>query len=201
MKLYYSKGACSLAVRIALHEMNLPCEYESVDLKTKVTESGANYFDINPKGSVPVLITDDTQTLTENPAIQQYLADQNKKNQLLPPIGDFKRYRVLEWMSYICSDVHKAFGPLFNSEISEEEKNKIFVPLLKKKLNILDKALAKNQYLVGDQYTLPDGYVFVMLRWAAHFKLLEEFVNLNRYFNELKMRPSIMAAMKEEQLQ
>src|SRR5688572_12009519 len=113
MKLYYSKGACSLAVRIILHEIGAACEFEAVDLATKKTETGMDFLKINPKGAVPTLILDDKAILTENAVIQQYLAEKYHATQLLPPLGDMKRYRVLEWLNFISTDLHKSCGPLF----------------------------------------------------------------------------------------
>lgn len=199
MKLYYKKGACSLAVRITIHELGLPCEYEAVDFRTKITASGENFLNINPKGYVPVLLTDEHEVITENPAIQVYLAESNNAFQLLPPIGNIERYRVLEWLAFTGAEVHKAYGPLLNPKISAEEKKDIFIPLLKKKFAIAEQDLAKNHYLTGDNYTVADSYFFVMLTWTPGFHIdLKEFPNLDRYFNELKNRPSIVAAIKEE---
>src|SRR5690349_19217638 len=122
MKLYYSKGACSLAVRIIINEIGLQSEYEAVDLKTKKTATGQDFLKINPKGSVPVIQTDEKQILTENAVIQQYLADTNKATQLLPALGNFERYRVLEWLNFISTELHKGFSPLFNPNVPNELK-------------------------------------------------------------------------------
>lgn len=201
MKLYYSKGACSLAVRIIIHELNLKCDYEAVDLKTKKTKTGKDYLTINPKGAVPALMLDNNQILTENGAIQQYLADINHADQLLPPLNDLNRYRVLEWLNYASSDIHKGFGPLFNHELSDEIKEKIFKPALEKKFNGLDQHLKDNQFLTGDQFTLPDAYLFAMLRWFKVFKIdMNRWPNISRYFQELKERPSIRKSLEEEGL-
>lgn len=201
MKLYYSKGACSLAVRIILHELNLSCDYEAVDLKTKKTETGQDYLMINPKGAVPALMLDDGQILTENGAVQQYLADTYHANQLLPPINDFNRYRVLEWLNYAASDIHKGFGPLFNHELSDDIKEKIFKPALEKKFNGLDHHLKENKFLMGDQFTLPDAYLFAMLRWFKMFKIdMNRWPNIVRYFEELNGRASISKSLEEEGL-
>lgn len=122
MKLYYSAGTCSLAVRIIINEIGLPSTYEAVDLKTKKTASGQDFLQINPKGSVPVIVTDDNEILTENSVIQQYLADKNNASSLLPALGHFKRYRVLEWLNYISTELHKGCGPLFSPSIPVELK-------------------------------------------------------------------------------
>ncbi len=202
MKLYYSKGACSLAVRIVMNELNLPCEYESVNLKTKQTETGGDYFKINAKGSVPTLVLNNKEILTENSAIQQYLVDSQKNTQLLPPVGNMQRYHVLEWLSFVSTDLHKGFGPLFNPTVPEQVKEDIFKPLLKNKFNFVDQHLGQHTYLAGDEYTLPDGYLFVLLRWLPHFKLdlPSHWKNLAVYFDNLKKRPSIHKSLTQEGL-
>lgn len=201
MKLYFSRGACSLTVRIVLHEIGVSCNYEEVDLKTKQTKSGADYFKINSKGAVPALELDDGVILTENSAIHQYLADEYDAVQLLPPVGDFRRYRVIEWLGFMNSDVHKAYGPLFNSKVPENLKNEIFIPLLKNKLKILDNHLLHNKFLLNEEFTLPDAYLFVMLLWLRNFKIsLSEWPNLARFYKEVGARKSVQRAMEEESI-
>lgn len=201
MKLYYTKGACSLVDRIAVNELNLSIGYESVDLKNKITETGSNFLEINPKGAVPTLVADNNEILTENAVILQYLADSQKASRLLPPVGDFQRYRVLEWLNYIATEVHKGFAPLFNPEVPKEIKNTIFIPILKKKFTFINKNLQHHKYLVSDEFTLPDMYLFVMLTWAKSFKLdLSDLAKLTAYFDELKTRESIAKSLKEEGL-
>ena len=200
MKLYYSRGACSLAVRITLHEIGLFSEFEAVDLVTKKTESGADYLKINPKGMVPVLDCDG-KILTENAVIHQYLAETHKENRLLPPVGDEKRYHVLEWLNFASSDFHKSCGPLFNPNVPDEIKQTVFLPLLKKKVDFLNQSLEKNKYLAGDEYTLPDAYVFTVLRWMPKLGVnLADYPNVTRYFNEMKQRKSVATALTEEGL-
>ena len=201
MKLYYSKGACSLAIRILIYELNLPAEFESVDIRAKQTETGANYLKINPKGSVPALLLDNGELLTENNVIQQYLADTYEANVLLPPLGDFKRYRVLEWMNYVTTDLHKGCGPLFNAQVPDDVKEKVFKPLVNHRLHFIDAHLAEHEFLLGSHYTLPDGYLFVVLNWMHYFQIdLKNWLHITRYVNELKKRNSIERAWKAEGL-
>lgn len=201
MKLYYAKGACSLAVRIIINEIGLTAEYESVNLKTKKTETGADFLKISQKGAVPTLITDQEEVLTENVAIQQYLADTHNASQLLPATRDFKRYRVVEWLNFVSTEMHKGCSPLFNPAIPQEVKESIFIANLKAKLNFLEQRLSENRYLVGDTFTLPDAYLFVVLTWFPSFKLdLAEWPHVARYFAELKTRKSIQQSLKEEGL-
>lgn len=202
MKLYYSKGACSLSVRIAINEMGIKCDFESVDLKTKKTESGQDYWTINPKGSVGALEIKPHEVLTENVAIMQYLADTNHATNLLPPVNDFKRYRVLEWLNYITTEVHKSFSPMFNKELPTNIRDSIFIPALLKKFKYLDDHLQSSKYLVGNEFTLPDGYLFVMLTWAKKFNIFNtEWKNLQRYFDQLKQRESIKESLVQEELE
>ncbi len=201
MKLYYSKGACSLAVRIILHEIGAACEFESVNLKTKQTETGQNFQDINPKGSVPALVLDNQEVLTENAVIQQYLADTYKATHLLPPAPDFQRYRVLEWLNFIAADLHKGCGPLMKPALPEDIKENILRPVLNQKLRYLSQHLGQTTYLCGDQFTLADGYLFVILFWFPAFQAKwADWPVLSKYFNQLKERPAIQKALAEEGL-
>lgn len=199
MKLYYSKGACSLVVHILINEIGLDCEYESVDLKTKKTEKNKDYFSINPKGAVPALELDNKQILTENIVIQQYLVDEYKATQLCPPIGDLNRYLVLAWSNYVSSELHKSFSNLFSAVIPAEMKETIFIPIIKKKLDYIDKQLAKNNFLTGAHFAMPDAYLFVILSWASRMKIdLNEYAHLPAYFAELHKRPAIIKSLREE---
>jgi glutathione S-transferase len=202
MKLYYSKGACSLAVRIILHELNISCEFESVNLQTKETASQEKFLKINPKGSVPVLVLDNKQILTENAVIQQYLAETFHGTSLLPEKSDFNHYRVLEWLNFISTDLHKSFSPFFNPKVPDDLKNTVFKSIIENKLNYIEEHLHSYNYLVGETFTLPDSYLFVILRWALHFKMisLESNSLLMRYINRLKEHPSVERALKEEGL-
>jgi glutathione S-transferase len=200
MKLYYSKGACSLAVRILINELGIDCEYESVDLKTKKTENGVDFLKINPKGAVPVLDING-QILTENAAIQQYLADREHATSLLPPVNEFPRYQVIEWLNFVSTDLHKGCGPLFNPNLSQEIKEQIFIPAIKQKLAFVDQHLGKNKYLLGNNYTLPDAYLFVILTWMSHFKIdVTQWVHLSHYFSELHQRKAIKKSLQQEEL-
>ncbi len=199
MKLYYTKGACSLVVRIIINELNLDAEFESVDLHTKKTAIGRNFLDINPKGAVPALEINPKEILTENAVILQYLADHTKATQLLPPVGDFNRYHVLEWLNFIATDLHKGIGILFNPTITPELRDTLFIPIIKSKMKVVNNHLQHHQYLAGNHFMLPDAYLFVMLQWTSYFKLdLKEYSHLMRYVKELQHRESIQNALKQE---
>lgn len=199
MKLYYSKGSCSLAVRISINELGLDADYEMVDLKTKKTESGKDFLTINPKGVVPVLELNNGVVLTENAVIQQYLADTASATKLLPSTTDFKRYRVLEWLNFTSNEMHKCAGIFFNPMIPQNIKDEVYLPILKAKLTYIDNHLANNKYLMGEEFTLPDGYLFVVLSWLKYFNInLADWPNAKRYHLELQKRPSVVESLKEE---
>lgn len=202
MKLYYSKGACSLVVRIIINELELSCDFIAVNLKDKTTEYGDDFFKVNPKGAVPTIETDNKEIITENAVILQYLADVNHDNELLPPVRELSRYRVLEWLNYITTELHKGFGPIFNTTVPDQMKQDIFVPILIKKFTFLDKNLQKKKFLMGDIFILPDAYLFVMLNWAYGRKFdLSSCVELKRFFEEMQQRESVKQSILQEELQ
>lgn len=201
MKLYYKSSVCSLAVRIVINELKLNCDYESVDLKSKQTETGIDYLKINPKGSVPALLLNDNNLLTENAVILQYLADHYQAVSLLPPLGDIKRYRVLEWLNYVATDLHRYCAPLFWSKFTDNDKHNIFMPILNGKLSLVENHLNDNRFLMGDTFTLADSYLFVILIWLAKLKMaMTTWPNLASYFIVMKQRQSIQQALIEEGL-
>lgn len=201
MQLYYTKGACSLACRIILNEIGIKPDYIAVDLKTKKTEAGKNFLEINPKGAVPTLVTDNHEVLTENTVILQYLADAAHSSQLLPEVGNFDRYQVLEWLNYVATEIHKSFALLFYPLFSDQQKNDLLVPIIRKKFDYVNSALKGMHFLYKDHFTLPDGYFFVMLLWARQFKFeLQDWPELYRYFKELRERKAIQESLEQEKL-
>ena len=202
MKLYYKHGACSLVVRIVLNEVGADFESESVDLATHITESGENFYDINPKGAVPTLVLDDGTVITENGVIQQYITDSYYAEKLLPPVGDMKRYKVLEWVNYVATDFHSgSYSPLFNSNIPKEVKEGVFVPKLISKLDFVNKHLAHSEYLTGNTFTVADAYLYVTLRWMGVANLkISTWPNLEKFFNRVNERAAVQKSLKEEHL-
>ena len=160
MKLYYSPGACSLADHIALHEGGLKFDIEKVDLKAKTTETGADYTAINPKGYVPALTLDEGETLSENIAILDWIADQAPK---LRPEGAMGRTHLIEALAYISTEIHKSFKPFFAGG-SDEEKKKAGEAITKRLQYLADRLTG--DYLFGSQFTVADAYLFVMTMWA-----------------------------------
>jgi glutathione S-transferase len=201
MKLYYTPGACSLSPHIVLREAGLKFDLERVDLATKkLKDSGADYLPINPKGQVPVLLLDDGDKLTEGPAIVQYVADQKPESGLAPANGTRARYHLQEWLNFITSDLHKTFSPLFR-QTTPEEFVKITKETLANKFAHLDKHLAKNQYLLGDNFTVADAYCFVIVGWSKYKDIdLARWPNLKAYMDRIGARPKVQEAMKAEGL-
>ena len=200
MKLYYAPGACSLSPHITLCESGLPFDLVKVDLKAKTTEAGDDYTKINPKGSVPALGLDDGTVLTEGPAIVQMIADKAAAKSLAPANGSTERYRLQEWLNFISTDLHKSFGPLFAPTLSDETKQ-FFKDRIAKYFGYADKQLAGKDYLMGSQFSVADGYLFVMLSWAERMKIdISAFPNLTAYKARVAARPAVIKAMTSEGL-
>jgi len=197
MKLYISPGACSLASNIALHEAGIPFELAKVDKRTKRV-GGVDFLTINPKGYVPALQLDDGQVLTENVVVLQYIADLNPAAKLAPPAGTMERYRLQEWLSFINSEVHKAFSPLFSAEATEETKT-YSRNYLTKRLAYLEGALGDRTYLTGDQFTVADAYLFTVLGWGVHVAV-DIGPKLKSYVDRVRARPKVIEAMTAEGL-
>jgi glutathione S-transferase len=200
MKLYFSPGACSLSPRIVLLEAGLPFSSEKTDLKSKKTASGADYLNINSKGSVPALQLDDGSILTEGPAIVQYLADQKPESGLAPPAGTLERYRLMEMLNYISSELHKGFSPLFHPSASADA-GKAAVESLGKKLDWLSGHLRGRNFALGDAFTVADAYLFTVLRWSALVHIdLGKWPVLLEYVARVRQRPKVQEALRAEGL-
>lgn len=200
MELYFSPGACSLASHIALIEAGIPFELKKVDTKTKQLEGGGDFYSITPKGYVPALRLDDGQVLTEGTAIMPFVADMSKGAKIAPPAGTLSRARLHEWLGYVNSEFHKAFGPLFNPAATDDMK-KLAIENITRRLDFLDKALAGREYLLDDGYSVVDGYLFTILGWTRYVKLdLSNWPNLGAYATRIGARPAVQAAMKAEGL-
>lgn len=199
MKLYYSRGACSMVTRIVLNELGVTYTTESVDLRTKTCDSGADFREINPKGSVPVIVLDNGEILTEGQVILQYLCDTHHGQALLPEVGNFSRYRVLEWLNYISTELHKGFAPLFNPALPEDVKTQFFIPALEARFAFINEHLSDKAYMAGAHFTIADAYLFVMLSWCSHCGVtLSGLDELFRLQKTLAARPAIIKALKDE---
>ncbi|HJU77411.1 MAG TPA: glutathione transferase GstA [Sphingomicrobium sp.] len=198
MKLFYSPGACSQAPHILLHELGLSHDAERVDLKSKILESGGSYLDVNPKGSVPALELDNGEVLTENAVILQYLGDR-AGTEVLPPIGDFRRYRVLEMVNYITTELHKSFAPLFNPAAGDETK-KFFREQIAKKFDYVERTLGSGPFVMGETMTIADPYLFVITGWGDAMIGLTNWPNLTAFRERMLQRPSVRHVLRFEGL-
>jgi glutathione S-transferase len=200
MKLYFAPGACSMAPHIVLREAAYHFDLEKVDLAKKQTESGESYMSINPKGYVPALRLDDGEVLTEVAVILQYLADGKPESGLAPKMGTKERYRLMEWLNFVSSEIHKLFGSLFNSKIPAEwRENQL--ELIDRRFGYLTEQLNGKLYLAGDQFTIADAYLFTVLNWSPSLKVdLKKWARLQEYVTQIAARPSVKEAMRVEGL-
>lgn len=201
MKLYYSKGACSLSPHITVCEAELPVELVEVDLQSKRTKAGEDFRLVNPNGYVPVLILDDGSKLTEGPAIVQYLADQAPDKKLAPVAGTFERYLLQQWLNFISTEIHKGgFGPLFNPAMPEAAK-RIMIASLTSRLETVAEHLSNRAFLLGEHFTVADAYLFVTLRWGDYVNIdISRWPVLANYAAKISARPTVQRALKEEGL-
>lgn len=200
MKLFLKPGACSLSPHIVLEEAGLRYETEVVDLKTKVTASGANYAELNPKGYVPALLLDSGELLTEGPAIVQYLADLVPEKKLAPANGTLARYQLQSWLTFIGTEIHKNFSPFFNPAATPEMKE-LARANLQRRLAYTNDQLAGKAYLLGDDFSVADAYLFVVVNWSPFIQLdLSGWPNLTAFLARVAARPAVQAAMKAEGL-
>ena len=200
MKLYYSPGACSLSPHIALLEAGLSYDLVKVDLKAKKLENGDDFLKINPKGQVPVLALDNGELVTEGPVIVQMIADKVAARNLAPARDSDARYKLQEWLTYINSEVHKSFGPMFSPLLADDAKA-FFKDRVMGKFKYIDGALAGNDYLMGKQFTVADGYLFTMLSWADRMKFdLSAMPNLLAYKARVGARPKVQEELTKEGL-
>ncbi len=199
MKLYFSPGACSFAPHLALREAGLPFDLVKVDLAShKLVADGSDFAKINPKGYVPVLELDDGRRLSEVPAVVQYIADLKPQSGLAPAAGTFERYQLQEWLGFISSEIHKTFSPLWNPKTPDEtratnRKN------LESRLAYVARHLAKNDYLMGSQFTVADGYLFTVLGWGPLLGVdTDQWPEIVAYKKRIGERPSVAAARAAE---
>ena len=200
MKLFYSPGACSQAVHIILHELGLQHDAARVTFPGKTLDDGTSYWDVNPKGSVPALQLENGEVLTENAVILQYLGDRSGSSDLFPPLGDFRRYRVLEWLNFVATELHKGFGPLWNPAAAVEWKQSAR-DQLSKKFDYVEQQLGDRPFLTGNQFTIADAYLFVMLGWTAVTDIdLARWPGLTAFKERAAQRPSVRQVLQFEGL-
>jgi glutathione S-transferase len=200
MKLYYSPGACSLSPHIVLREAGLSFDLVKMDNVKKLLPDGSDYLQINPKGYVPALQMQNGEVLTEGPAIVQYLADLNADSKLAPKAGTIERYRLQEWLNFITSEVHKSFSPLFNKAASADWKAGA-IEGIAKRFDYLSTQLQGKQYLMGNQFTVADAYLFTVLGWTKYVNIeLGKWPTLVEYHARVAARPKVQEALKAEGL-
>jgi glutathione S-transferase len=200
MKLYFAPGACSLSPHIVAREAGIPVTLMKVDFATKKLADGGDFLSINPKGYVPALQLDSGEVLTEGPAIVLYLADSKPDAKLVPANSSFDRYRVQEMLGYINSELHKSYSPLFRPNTPPEAR-KEREEYLHKRYALIEQRLAKQPYLLGEQFTVADAYLFTVTNWANFVKLdLSAFPNLLAFQARVAARPAVQAAMVAEGL-
>ncbi len=200
MKLYYSPGACSLSPHIALLEAGLPYDLVKVDVRAKKLENGDDYLAVNPKGQVPALRLDSGEVVTEGPVIVQMIADKVADKHLAPTRDSAERYKLLEWLNFITTELHKNFSPLFNPAIPDDVK-KFFADRIMGKFKYIESQLADRDYLMGKHFTVADGYLYTMMRWADGHKLdLSALTNLMATTARIAARPKVQEALAKEGL-
>jgi glutathione S-transferase len=200
VKLYYSRGACSLTPHILLRETGLAFTLERMDAGTHTTEHHADFYSINPKGYVPLLELDDGERLTEGPVICQYICDLAHRTDLMPAAGTMARYRVMEWQGYVNSEIHKSYSILFSPTLDANVKA-VFATSLRKKYEWVATELAGKDYLTGSAFTAADAYLFNVTRWARFVKLhLADLPSLTAFMARVGARPAVLEAFKAEGL-
>jgi glutathione S-transferase len=200
MKLYFTPGACSLSPHIALHEAGLGFDSEKVDLKSKKTASDADFYAVNPKGQVPVLVLDSGDVLTEGPAIVQYIADRNPGSKLAPEAGTSQRYHLQEWLNFTTSELHKGLGSLFSPKMNDGWKA-VMTEILGNKLAFVAKSLEGKTYIMGEAFTVADCYLFTILNWTRFLKFdTSRWPAIESYLARVAERPKVHATLVAEGL-
>lgn len=202
MKLYYSPGACSLASHIVAREGKLPVELSRVVFSPegRTTAEGEDFYAVNPKGGyVPALRLDSGEVIAEGVAIMQYLADQSSEP-LTPENGTLDYYRTLEWLTYVSSELHKQFSPLYNPAITPEARE-AQVAKITSRMGYVEGVLAKQEYLLG-VFTIADAYLYTIMRWTKKFEIsLEAFPNIAAFMARMDAREAVQQSLSEEGLE
>lgn len=199
MKLYYTPGACSQAPHIAAHELGLPVEAVKVDLAKHALADGSDYYKVNPKGYVPLLVLDDGSTLSEANVILQYLADRNP-GALAPAFGTPERWKLMEMLAFLATEVHKGYGVLWSPQTPAEVR-KAAIDRLGTRFTLLSETLARQPFLMGKAFTIADAYFFVLLNWTNVHKIdLSPWPALKDYQARVAARPAVQATLKAEGL-
>jgi glutathione S-transferase len=200
MKLYYAPGACSMAPHIILNELGKKFTIEKVDMGTKKTDGGKDFNKINAKSYVPTLEIKKDEVLTEVSTILQFLADKAKATKILPKAGTMARYRAMETLNFVSSELHKSIGGLFNKAMPEEGR-KIIIERVSKRFDYVDGLLAKSKFIGGKTFSVSDAYAFTVINWCNWVGIdFKKWKNIARYMEMMAARPSVQATMKAEGL-
>nr|WP_245754724.1 glutathione transferase GstA [Candidatus Accumulibacter aalborgensis] len=198
MKLYFTPGTCSLAAHIALREAGLDFDLVRVDIRQRRLADGSDFTAINAKGYVPVLEIDDGAYLTEVPAIVQYIADRIPESGLAPRPYTLERYQLQEWLGFISTELHKAFVPLFKPDTPEEYRRRVKEDIVAR-LSYVAARLEDRKYLLGDQFTVADGYLFTVLGWAGSVEIdIGRWPTLLAFQQRIGQRQSVRDALAAE---
>jgi glutathione S-transferase len=199
MKLYYAPGACSLAPHIALNEAGLAYDALRVDLRKHQLADGTDYYKINPKGYVPLLETDDGTRLSEVAVLLQYIADR-KPGTLAPAFGTMERYRLMEWLNFIATEIHKQFGPLWDPTTPDATKERQRAALARR-FDYVANALSARPYLTGEAFTIADAYLFTVVNWSGMLDVdLSPWPALQQFQARVAARPKVHATLVAEGL-
>jgi glutathione S-transferase len=200
MKLYYAPGACSQAPHIVAREAGLSIDLANVRFPDKVTDDGEKLTDVNPKGAVPTLRLDDGEVLTENAVILQYLADRAPGSELALPSSGIERYRLLEWLNFIATELHKGFAPLWNPATPDDFKQATR-EALGKKFDYLQEKIGEGPYILGGRFSILDAYAFAVLNWTRiHGIDIARWPGLSSYLARIAERPAVQETLRAEGL-
>ncbi|HEX8653703.1 MAG TPA: glutathione transferase GstA [Allosphingosinicella sp.] len=200
MKLYYAPAACSQAPHIVAREAKLPIDLAKVEFPSKRTTDGEDLYAVNPKGAVPALKLDDGSVLTENAVILQYLADQARGSDLALPAEGSERYRLLEWLNFIATELHKGFGPLWNPATPDSFKDATR-EALGKKFDYLQEQIGDGPYILGERFSILDAYAFAVLNWTrVHSIDINRWPGLAAYLQRIAERPAVQETLRAEGL-
>jgi glutathione S-transferase len=200
MKLYYSPGACSMAPHIVANETGTRLELVKVDIPNKKTADGGDFWQVNYKGYVPALELDDGSVLTEVGVICQYLADQKPESGLIAKAGTMARYRQMEALNFAATEVHKQLGALFNPKMTPEMKE-VQRGVVDRRFAALEKALSGKNFIMGDEFTAPDAYLFTVLNWTKPLEIdVGAWPNIKAFMGRVGARPKVQETLKAEGL-
>jgi glutathione S-transferase len=201
MKLYYGPGACSLAVHIALREVGAAFTAQKVDLATHITSDGADYGAISPRGYVPLLELNDGTRHTEAASLLQYVADLDAARALIGSPGTNRRLAVIEWLSFVATELHKTFSPWLWHKETADSTRAAAKAALAARFAELETHLATRNFLAGD-YSVADAYAFTILNWTNFLAIpLTAYLALQAYLRRVAARPAVRAALAAEGLE